>query len=1044
MTDGAYRLVRPRRAARERPVLDAAQQVIADHDAGVLVVLAGPGTGKTTTLVEAVAARVERGTRIEHLLMLTFGRRAANELRDRVTARLGRTVREPVARTLHSYAFGVLRMAAVTDGLAAPRLLSGPEQDVLIRDLIAGDLDQGVDRWPSDLRPALRTRGFAGELRDLLLRAVERGLSGQQLSELGRARRRADWIAAGQFLVEYHGVLALGRPGAFDPAELIQQAIAAFRADPALLRAERERRRRIFVDEYQDTDPAQVELLQLIADGADELVVVGDPDQAIYGFRGTDAAAMREAVDRFAAPAVRVGTGASVETVALTTSRRAGATLLATSRRAALRLPGPVQHRQLEPLPGVGPGSVEVRVVRSATEEASFIATVLRRAHLEDDLRWSRMAVLVRSTAVTLPVLRRAFISAGVPVSVRGDDLPLPDQPAVAHLVTALRCVVDPGELSEDVAEQLLLGPIGRTDPMTIRRLRRELRRLSSAAGVPPSERPLSDVVGSLDALTTVPRRVGRPVQRAAGALAAGRAALASGGGAEDALWAIWSATGLAEVWERTSRAGGVAGAGADRDLDAVIELFAAAARYADRLPSAAPREFLEHLAAQQVPGEARGARAGAPEAVQILTAHASKGLEWDLVCVAGVQEGRWPDLRPRGSLLGSEVLVDDLAGRDASGLPSVAAQLSEERRLFYVAVTRARRRLLVTAVAGDDEQPSRFLDEIDPIEGDRPVQAPPRGADLTGLVAELRSVITSARQSDGARAAAATELARLAAAGVPGAHPDYWWGLAPVSDDAPLADPDRPVPVSPSRIQAFIRCELQSVLTDLGGSDRDQVSASLGTLLHEIAALAPPDATLDEFERLLDERWDSVDFGARWFAANERVRAREMLVRLRDWLAATRAELDLVGVELDFSVVAGDAQLRGRVDRLERDHAGRVVVVDLKTGRSKVPADELATHPQLGAYQLAVEHGGFEQAGVATAGGARLVQVGTTAKEVEQKQPPIGESEEPQWIEEQISVVAARLRGSQFTALVNSYCSHCAVASSCPLSGTGGQVTDG
>ena len=83
--------------------------------------------------------------------MLTFGRRAAGELRDRLTARLARTVREPIARTFHSYAFGVLRMAAVADGLPAPRLLSGPEQDLVLRELVAGDSGSGRSPWPAEL-----------------------------------------------------------------------------------------------------------------------------------------------------------------------------------------------------------------------------------------------------------------------------------------------------------------------------------------------------------------------------------------------------------------------------------------------------------------------------------------------------------------------------------------------------------------------------------------------------------------------------------------------------------------------------------------------------------------------------------------------------------------------------------------------------------------------------------------------------------------------------------------------------------------------------
>src|ERR687891_2379392 len=184
----SVRLVRTPRAAVSAPVLDAAQRRVVEHRGGPLLVLAGPGTGKTTTLVEAVVDRIERdGVDPGQILVLTFSRRAAAELRQRIAQRLARTVREPLARTFHSYAFGLLRREAVQRGEQAPRLLTGAEQDLLIRELLRGDLDElGADYWPPRLRPALSTRGLAEELRDLLMRAVERGVGPVELAALGR------------------------------------------------------------------------------------------------------------------------------------------------------------------------------------------------------------------------------------------------------------------------------------------------------------------------------------------------------------------------------------------------------------------------------------------------------------------------------------------------------------------------------------------------------------------------------------------------------------------------------------------------------------------------------------------------------------------------------------------------------------------------------------------------------------------------------------------------------------------------------------------
>jgi superfamily I DNA/RNA helicase/RecB family exonuclease len=1007
------------------PVLDAAQRRVVEHGGGPLLVLAGPGTGKTTTLVETAVARVAAGVPVEQILMLTFSRRAAGELRDRITARLGRTVREPVARTLHSYAFGVLRLANLAQGLPAPRLLAGPEQDVMLRELIAGRDPEG---WPVELRPALRTRAFAGELRDLLMRAVERGLDGRALAALGRAHSRADWVAAGQFLTEYHDVTSLARPGAYDPAELIRSALGAFAQDPGLLAAERARRRHVLVDEYQDTDPAQAELLSVLADGADELILVGDPDQSIYAFRGADESAIRDVDERF-------GRGAAVPVVALDVCRRSGPVLLAATRRVADRLPGLRAEQRRLRSGAAGEGAVEVGLFRTASEEGAYVAGVLRAAHL-DGLPWSRMAVLVRSTSAVLATLRRALITAGVPVAVRGEDLPLAEQPAVTVVLEVLRCVLDPAQLDEDVAERLLLGPFGGADIVHLRRLRRVLRGL-----VGPDE-PVLLAPALLDPIGAglLPDHVRRPVERVAAVLAAGIAARENGAATpEDVLWAVWDASGLARRWQAASVAGGPSGAAADRDLDAVVELFDAAARYTDRLPGGTLAGFTEHVAAQQIPGDSLATGSASGEAVTILTAHASKGLEWDLVCLAHVQEGSWPDLRRRGSLLGSEQLVDVLAGR-ATSVALSGPQLAEERRLFYVAATRARERLVVTAVSGDEEQPSRFLDELDPVDGERPLAQAKRGTHLTSLVAELRAVTCDPAATALDREAAAGELSRLAQAGVRGADPQDWWGLAPVSDDGPVADPSRPVPVSPSRIDTFLRCELRAVLQDLGARDGDSISQSLGNLVHEIAANAPDDATVEELEALLDEQWHALDFGARWFAINERQRARQILGSLLAWLAASRRELDLVAVEREFDAVVGDARLTGRVDRLERDAEGRLVVIDLKTGKSKVRADDLPVHPQLGAYQLAVESGAFGE-GERT-GGARLVQLAVPGKDPEQQQAPLGEAEDPGWIGEEVARVAARLRGSEFTASVSTFCGHCDLKKCCPLYPEGRQVT--
>src|ERR1700729_853728 len=118
------------------------------HKGGPLLVLAGPGTGKTTTIVAAVAERIERrGTDPSRILVLTFSRKAAGELRDRITARLDRTTRTPLALTFHSYAYALVRREFVLAGDEPPRLLSGPEHLVEVRRMLRGEAEDGGARW---------------------------------------------------------------------------------------------------------------------------------------------------------------------------------------------------------------------------------------------------------------------------------------------------------------------------------------------------------------------------------------------------------------------------------------------------------------------------------------------------------------------------------------------------------------------------------------------------------------------------------------------------------------------------------------------------------------------------------------------------------------------------------------------------------------------------------------------------------------------------------------------------------------------------------
>jgi superfamily I DNA/RNA helicase/RecB family exonuclease len=1042
-----YRLVRRELALTPPapPALDGAQQRVVDHKGGPLLVLAGPGTGKTTTIVAAVAERIERrGIDPSRILVLTFSRKAAGELRDRITARLGRTTSEPLALTFHSYAYALVRREFVLAGDQPPRLLSAPEQLLEIRRMLRGEIADGGGNWPDRLRPALATRGFAEELRDLLMRAAERGLDGKALRQLGRGSGRDDWVAAGAFIDRYSARFDLAPVPAYDYAEVVRIA-ASLLTRQATRQRERDAYDAVFVDEYQDCDPAQEALLRALAGDGRDLVAVGDPDQSIYAFRGADVRVLTSFPDRFRGP-----DGAPAPVVALRACRRSGPVLLAASRRVARRLPAPPRpsgeqsgdiaaHRRLIPREGGPAGQVRICVADTQAQEASVVADTLRRAHLADGVPWERMAVLVRSAQRQVPALRRALTAAGVPVTVAGDELPLPDEPGVRPLLTLLRCAVQPGRLDDETATELLTGPLGQTDSLGLRKLKRAL------GGV-----PLGEVLTDLRQLRPVSDRVAAPAWRVASLLTTAGTQLDAGKSVEDVLWAVWRESGLAAQWEERAEHDNAA----DHDLDAVLALFEAAARFTEAFPPGRTRLFLDSLTGQEIAGDTLAEHAVREDCVRVLTAHRAKGLEWDVVVVAGVQEEVWPDLRLRGSLLGADELAEAAGGlaantaatpRDVAAAARAARLLAEERRLFYVAATRARKLLVVTASGGDeqDQRPSRFLAELagDEIEIER-ASAATRWLSLPALVADLRRTAADPGKPDVLRRAAARQLARLAAAGVRGADPAGWYALTALSDAAPIVGDGERVRLSPSHVETFTRCGLRWLLESAVGAGHPDVLRHLGTVIHAAAQLIAEGATEHEVATRIDDIWHHLDFGSVWYGTRQRELAEKMVRKFLDWHRANPREL--LATEQALKVQVGRVEITGRVDRLEKDGQGRGVVVDLKTGGTSPHDEDLDRHPQLGVYQLAVLLGAFERLGVIEPGGAELVQVGKaglTAKAKVQRQRALPDDPDPGWALNLVDAVAEGMAGPVYRARVNPGCRTCPVASCCPVNPDGGQV---
>ncbi|GAB7060981.1 ATP-dependent DNA helicase [Streptomyces mexicanus] len=1162
---GAYRLVRTPPLRPDPPRLDAAQRAVVDHEAGPLLVLAGPGTGKTTTLVESVAARIARGQDPERILVLTFSRKAAVELRDRMALRTG-AARAPRATTFHSFCYALVRAHQDSGLFVEPlRLLSGPEQDVTVRELLAGQVDLerlGLAhvRWPDELRACLTTRGFADEVRAVLARSRELGLGPGALAAFARRIGRPDWHAASVFLAEYLDVLDL--QGVLDYAELVHRAVLLARRPEVAARLAAQYDA-VYVDEYQDTDPAQVRLLRALAGDGRTLVAFGDPDQSIYAFRGADVNGILQFPQSFPR-----ADGRPAPVAVLRTCRRSGAALLAatrllTQRMPLTRLPAEQVRAHRELIPARDGGRVEVYTYPTPGAEVENIADILRRAHLEDGVPWSEMAVLVRAGARSLPTLRRALTTAGVPLDVDGDDVPLRHEPAVAPLLTALRAVATaeaarrpeagprqrpaeeatgthigddgtgtplgddtpgahPGEdpapeartpgadgeartrevtepagtrasvtepaadgadsgtapgpdpdacwLDTDTALTLLASPLAAMDAADLRRLGRALREEERAAGnplPPPSDQLLARALAEPERLVAHDPTYARGAQRLGALLRKARERLAAGGTAEEALWDLWQGTPWPTRLERAARRGGAAGRNADRDLDAVCALFATAARAEERTGGRGALNFLEEIEAQDIAADTLTRRAVRPEAVRLMTAHRSKGLQWRLVVVAGVQEGLWPDLRRRGSLLEA-----DRIGRDGLAEPlTPGALLAEERRLFYVAATRARERLVVTAVkapADDGDQPSRFLTELGVAPRDV-TGRPRRPLSVAALVAELRATTVDPRVSDTLRQAAARRLARLAALTddegrplVPAAHPDRWWGLAePTESKVPLRDRDQAVALSGSALDQLANtCALQWFLGREVKADAPATAAQgFGNVVHvladEVASGRTP-ADLAVLMERLETVWNALAFDAPWKSAQEKEHARVALERFLRWHVLERGGRTPVASEHDFDVTlkAGDyeVRIRGSMDRVEADGEGRAYVVDFKTGKQAPTGAEVARHPQLAVYQLAVREGAVDGVfdGVRPEpGGAELVQLrlgaakrdGGEALPKVQAQEPLGDDGE--WVGELLATAAGKVLDERFTPTAGQHCTHCAFRSSCSARPEGRHVVE-
>lgn len=895
---------------------------IAETD-GPQLVVAGPGTGKTEFLVRRVSHLLEQGVDPRSILVLTFSRRGAAELRRRIADRLQRSTGSLSVSTFHSFAIRLLESHGTDQSGRPPAtLLTGPEQVALVAELLA---DSDPQPWPVTHRAMFRTRTFAADIADFLLRMAERRIDSEQLR--GMVGERPDWRALPDFHDRY--LATLTARNRIDYGTLLSRAVdTALR--PSVAEALQTEYRYVIVDEYQDTSPAQAELLDAITAVHRNLTVAGDPHQAIYGFRGADVSNVARFGDRFTSP-----TGAAGRRIVLGTSFRVPAPILdaATRVSAGAGLPGEAGSIT----PASHSGSVQVHVFDQASAEAEWVASEVERLHLVEQLPFAQIAVLVRSTRNLLPELSRALDRRHIPHET--PDVRLVDHPAarlILDLALAAAAVSHPDPLIAQVAygpiRRILLSPLYDIGVSAERALLRERLRAQAgwleALAADPSVADLAPLLrdgswatdlSAVDGFWHVWDRFDRIT----------RFALAEGRADHRAAW-----TALAQVLEK------------QKERDPAVSLL----RYRQMADSddfeATP--LLSH-------------RPDGRERITLTTLHQAKGLEFEAVFIADATEDVFPDLRRGFNPLDPQALAG--VARDRSSW--LIDRLREETRLAYTAMTRARSRLVMTATtAGIDEterRPSRFLLAAANVETVDDLASPPSnlGDPLTtrGLETVLRRHLMDPGRPLAERLGAATTLAK--------GSPTLWDAerfagvRQPGPDQGVFSKPPR---LSPSQAEAYQECPRRYVFERrLAMTDSSGPYARYGTLVHaaleqaDSAAMADgrPRPDLTDALTSLDRVWaDEADFGSPSLDAIWHAKAVELLVRLfAEWPEDSQ---ETIAAERALFWNAGGADWVGKADRIERLTDGSVRVVDYKTSKTIMSKPKAERSLQLAFYALA------------------------------------------------------------------------------------------
>ena len=1000
-------------------------------------VVGAPGTGKTSVLSAIVQREVMRAQESERpemprIAILTQDRRAASELRSRISLALGGLPETVSIQTLTAFSFTLVQTYAQAVGRRDPELISGPDEDAMLADILQ-DSASGIDFPPFVDDDVRALPAFRAEIRNLVTRAVELGYGPDDLERLGAERNEPMWVSGAQVMRAYE--LLMNVQDSFsgdsrsadrlDHAELVTMAAS-------LLSGWEENTQRtpvgssrkiprptwdwVLVDDIQNAPRSIIFLLrQLARDGA-ALVTAGDPDSAVQGFRGGVASLPGDVLQP-----EPLGLGCAP--VFLGRCHRGGETIadLADNLTQRIRVGGGLVTHRRPAAEDVGMDLAEgitdlvsgLRFVHGE-EETAAIARTLRTIHHREGVEYSRMAVITRSRGAHA-ALRRSLIRRGVPVEQIGSDQPLRFHPAVASLLDLVRLALRiPGEDGLPTLRSVLVSPIIGIDPLHLRRMCRTLRGYEIASGGGRNEDRLLELVlqGPQALMDLAPQGVMDLVAASRVIVGVQRDAAKSARQAEEVLWSAWEGSGKSDLWRDQALRNGLVGDHADSSLDAIIQLFRVAQRMADREPDVTIEKLLHELSLQDLPEDSIARTGSVNDAVSLTTPSASQGREWDVVVIAGLQDGVWPNLRLRDTYTHTTRLAQIATGREAPGTSAEQQRfeafqdvLDDELRQLHHAIGRARQQLIVTCVESDDAQPSRFFEAMGfvyeedaeeavgtPAAGKgsavqsenvsaqswfirvpilRKPCAQPAELDMAGLIGQLRRGLRRVETCD----AAGATLQRLRVAGVPEAQPYMWFDELTVTPNVESAVVEQ-VHVSPSRVEKLLACPLQGFLSSAGGeSSDDRGAAQVGTLIHSLAEELPHGSEAElmaSFERKWRAEFDEPE--SNYEAYREYVRAQELVRNLALYLAAHPEDVETEQrIRVD---VSEEVALSASFDRVVRTPDG-VVIADFKTGKVRPTKAEVADHVQMQLYQWAASQlPAYERAA-----GAELVFLGRLMK---------------------------------------------------------------